>query len=79
MSKIGRRPIALGSVTVDIKGNAIHYKSKTSSDVYHLPHELQAEVVDNKITLKPATQEKKFASRFKSCLGYASCIACKYH
>lgn len=54
MSKIGRRPIALGAVTVDIKGNEIHYKGKKASGVYQLDKILTAEVQDKELFVKPA-------------------------
>lgn len=54
MSKIGRRPIELGSVTVDIKGNEIHYKGKKASGVYHLDALLKAEVAGKELFVKPA-------------------------
>ena len=54
MSKIGRKPIAIGSVTVDVKGNEIHYKGKNSSGVYGLSEVLRAELVDGMLWLKPA-------------------------
>lgn len=58
MSKIGRKPILLSDVTVDIKGNAIHYKGKNASGTYALSPELKAEVIDNKLVLKPAVTQK---------------------
>lgn len=54
MSKIGRRPIALGGVTVDIKGNEIHYKGKKASGVYQLDNLLKAEVEGKELYIKPA-------------------------
>ncbi len=58
MSKIGRKPILLNNVTVDIKGNLIHYKGKDISGVYTLSNELKAEVIDNKLLIKPAVEQK---------------------
>ena len=40
MSKIGRRPIEIGNVKVEIKGNEVHYKGPKSSGVYTLPDNL---------------------------------------
>ncbi len=54
MSKIGRKPIAIGSVTVDVKGSEIHFKGKNNSGVYTLPESLRAELVDGMLWLKPA-------------------------
>lgn len=54
MSKIGRKPIDLGAVQVEIKDLNIHYKGKTDSGVYALPHDLKAELHDKKLVLLPA-------------------------
>ncbi len=54
MSKIGRMPIDLGNVSVDIKGNEIHYKGKLNSGIYELPEVVKPEVIDGKLWLKPA-------------------------
>lgn len=54
MSKIGRRPIALGAVTVDVKGNEIHYKGKRASGVYQLDSILKAELQGKELFLTPA-------------------------
>ncbi|MEX0939984.1 MAG: 50S ribosomal protein L6 [Candidatus Babeliales bacterium] len=48
MSKIGRRPIDLGNVQIEINGQEVHYKGKKDSGVHALPEGLQAELVDNK-------------------------------
>ncbi len=52
MSKIGRKPIDLNGVTVDIQNNDIHYKGKKNSGTYHLPVVLKADVVDGKLHLQ---------------------------
>jgi large subunit ribosomal protein L6 len=54
MSKIGRKPIKLSGVTVDIKGQDIHYKGPKASGVYHLSSELSARVQDSTLYLTPA-------------------------
>lgn len=51
MSKIGRKPIDLGSVTVELNGQNIDYKGKKVSGSYALPEALQAQVTDNKLQL----------------------------
>lgn len=53
MSKIGRKPIALGDVQIDIKGNEIHYKGKKNSGIYELPNQLEIEIKDKNIYLRP--------------------------
>ncbi len=47
MSKIGRKPIALGDVHVEVNGSTINFKGKKSSGSFALPQELSA-VVENK-------------------------------
>jgi large subunit ribosomal protein L6 len=51
MSKIGRKPIDCGAVSIEIKGNSIHYKGKKGTGVHELPECLNAEVVDKKLKL----------------------------
>lgn len=58
MSKIGRKPIDLGNVSVEINNNQIVYKGSKSSGTYELPAEIKAVVDGNKISLKPAKDEK---------------------
>jgi large subunit ribosomal protein L6 len=55
MSKIGRKPIAVGGVTVDIKGNEIHYKGKKSSGVHTLDTLLKAELQGKDLFITPAS------------------------
>ena len=40
MSKIGRRPIALENVKVELKGQEVHYTGKNASGVHLLPEDL---------------------------------------
>lgn len=51
MSKIGRRPINIKDVQVDIKGQEIHFKGKKKSGVFMLAPELKAAVSDGTIAL----------------------------
>lgn len=51
MSKIGRKPININSVKVDIKGQELHYTGKAASGVYYLPDILQADVKDEQLLL----------------------------
>lgn len=69
MSKIGRKPILLNNVTVDVKGNLIHYKGSNTSGVYTLSDELCAEVTDNKLLLKPAVAQKAPSRDFNRIWG----------
>jgi large subunit ribosomal protein L6 len=54
MSKIGRKPIALNGVQVDIKGQEIHYKGKKNTGVFELSPLLEAEVASDVLRLIPA-------------------------
>lgn len=51
MSKIGRRPIALQDVKVEIKGNELHYTGKNASGVHIVPTDLNIVVADGALTL----------------------------
>ncbi len=52
MSKIGRKPIDISDLQVDIKGQELHYKGKEGSGVYTLPDVLEAVSEDKKLFLK---------------------------
>ena len=54
MSKIGRKPVSIDGVTVEIKGHDVHYKGPKASGVYHLPVELSARVDGTQLYLTPA-------------------------
>jgi large subunit ribosomal protein L6 len=51
MSKIGRKPIPLNDVTVEVKGNEVHYKGKLTSGVYVLPACVQATIKEKMLFL----------------------------
>lgn len=51
MSKIGRRPIDVGSVQVELKGNEVHYKGKKSNGVYVLPEDLTVSLEGKKLKI----------------------------
>ena len=61
MSKIGRKPIDLGAVTVEISGQEVRYKGKKGVEVYLLPEELTARVEGNKLLLAFERQGKSRA------------------
>ena len=44
MSKIGRKPISLGDVQIQIQGSTVVYKGKKASGTHELPNFLNAEV-----------------------------------
>lgn len=54
MSKIGRRPIDLGTVKTEIKGQEVHFSGKHLNGVYKLPDILTATVANNKLTILAA-------------------------
>jgi len=62
MSKIGRKPIDISGVTVEVKGQNIHFKGPKASGVYVLPELLYAQIVDDKLTLLP---NKAVADKWK--------------
>lgn len=49
MSKIGRKPIAIDGIAVNIEGQGVHYKGPKSADVYMLPDTLMAVVKKNQL------------------------------
>lgn len=51
MSKIGRKPIDIGSAKIEIKGNEIHFSGKNGSGVYELPHGMTATLHDKLLSL----------------------------
>lgn len=57
MSKIGRKPIDTGSVSITVQGNEIHYKGKKLTGIHILPDELKAEFNDKKLSLKPIKKD----------------------
>jgi len=55
MSKIGRKPIDIENVQVDIKGKEVHFKGSRDSGVYVLPQELKAELENKALMIIPET------------------------
>ena len=51
MSKIGRRPIDLRSVQVEVHGRDVVFKGKKASGTHVLPLELQAEISDKSLKI----------------------------
>ncbi|MFT6765597.1 MAG: large subunit ribosomal protein L6 [Alteromonas naphthalenivorans] len=58
MSKIGRKPIKLDGVTLDIQGQEINYKGPHASGMYVIPEELIIEVVDNQLFVKTKAKSR---------------------
>jgi len=63
MSKIGRKPIKLDGVKVDVKGHDIHYSGPKSSGVYHLAPELSAHVKDGALYVVPTDNESDMSQK----------------
>jgi large subunit ribosomal protein L6 len=59
MSKIGRKPIELSGVKVEVKGNELRYSGSKSNGVYVLPKELVAEVKESDLFIKPNDEQSK--------------------
>lgn len=55
MSKIGRKPINIDGVKVEIKGHAVHYSGSKASGVYHLSPELNAHVEGAELFVAPVS------------------------
>lgn len=53
MSKVGRKPIDITGVQIDLKGQDIHFKGAKASGVYTLPTELKAEKKDSALVVVP--------------------------
>lgn len=68
MSKIGRKPIELGGVAVDIQGHNITYKGKKTSGTYVLPESLVAHVDNGSLTLKVSPDIAKKDVRSVNCV-----------
>ena len=51
MSKIGRKPIPLKDVKVEIKGQEVHFTGKADSGVHVLPQGITAELADGSLKL----------------------------
>ena len=58
MSKIGRKPIPVADVKVDIAGQEVHYKGKKSSGSHTLPASLKVELIDNKLVMQPVNKKE---------------------
>jgi large subunit ribosomal protein L6 len=59
MSKIGRKPIDIGTVQVEIKGQDVHYKGKKNAGAFNVPAELIATIENNKLYLKSSGKIEK--------------------
>jgi large subunit ribosomal protein L6 len=53
MSKIGRKPINVDGITINIQGQSVHYKGPKAADVYVLPDSLIADLQGKSLFVKP--------------------------
>ena len=63
MSKIGRKPINIDGVKVEIKGHEVHYKGPNASGVYVLSPELNVQVEDGYLYLTSAQKKEDMAKK----------------
>ncbi len=63
MSKIGRKPIIIDGIQVEVKGQEVHYKGSRDTGVYLLPDELSAHLEDNKLFITAAKKEEQMARK----------------
>lgn len=59
MSKVGRKPISVSNVQVNINGHEVNYKGPKSSGVYMLPEELLAQIDDSRLKLVVNKESEK--------------------
>jgi large subunit ribosomal protein L6 len=58
MSKVGRKPIDITGVSVEVHGLEIKYKGPKASGVHILPHQLRAQVVGNDLQIAVKRDDK---------------------
>ena len=63
MSKIGRKPIKISEVKVDIKGQEVHYSGPKASGVYLLPSDLSAHVEGAELFVTPSSSREDMAQK----------------
>jgi large subunit ribosomal protein L6 len=63
MSKIGRKPIKIDGVQVDIKGQEVHYKGPKASGVYVVSPELSVHVEDSNLYVTSANNRSGMAQK----------------
>lgn len=63
MSKIGRKPIKLNGVAIEIKGQEIRYKGPKASGTYQLSPELHVQVKNENLYLAPAKNKEKMGKK----------------
>ena len=74
MSKIGRKPIDIGAVQVEIKGQDVNYKGKKSSGAFTVPNELVVKIDNNKLYLKLAEKSEMSQRELNRVWGLARAL-----
>ncbi len=72
MSKVGRKPINTQGVTIEVKGQEIHYKGQKATGVYILPVELGVEVKEGSLLVvahKPQRASNKVLNNINRLWG----------
>ncbi len=59
MSKIGRKPIEVSNIQVNIKGQEIAYKGSKSAGVYYVPDLFEIQLKDNQLSIVPRKEKAK--------------------
>jgi large subunit ribosomal protein L6 len=62
MSKIGRKPIELENVAVEIKGQDVHYKGPNASGIYVVADALKPELTEKHLVLRPVKKTRDLNS-----------------
>ncbi len=60
MSKIGRKPIDIGTAKIEIKGKEIHFSGKKGSGVFVLPEQMSASLDGTQLSLTYEKSGKSF-------------------
>lgn len=79
MSKVGRRPIDIAGITVEVAGNEVHYKGPKRSGVYQLPAVLDATIEGSRLIVgvqKAAIGSKKVARDVNRVWGLHRVLLC---
>jgi large subunit ribosomal protein L6 len=63
MSKIGRKPIKIDGVKVEVKGQEVHYKGPKASGVYVMSPELNVQIKDDYLYVTSAHSKKNTAQK----------------
>lgn len=79
MSKVGRKPIDIAGVTIEIAGKEVHYKGPKKTGVYELPTVLDARVEGSRLLVgvqQSAVVSKKIARDVNRLWGLHRVLLC---